>query len=235
MAAQNKDDGGMAQFHAMFFEEAAEHLDHMEELLLALDIEHADAEQLNAIFRAAHSIKGGAGTFGFSDIADLTHEMETVFDRIRKGEMAASAELVNAFLTSGDLLKALLAHSRGAGEPVEKSEVDALCARLRAFLIESPAETAKTKPKHHLELTFGPFDAAFGSKDVDSALADLAGFGDIEEIKRKGRKKPLERRFRILTEVSVRHGGRAGLHAAHRQDQGQRGRARAAGRGRGAG
>ena len=206
--AQNsgQNDGDMAQFHAMFFDEAAEHLERMEALLLELDIERADSEQLNAIFRAAHSIKGGAGTFGFRDIADLTHEMETVFDRIRKGEMPLSPELVNAFLTSGDMLKALLAHSRGDGDAVAAEEVDALCARLRAFL-EDGSGTASAAQRHALELIFGPFDARFSSKDVDAALSDLADFGVMQELpqdppKKGGRKKAVERRFRILTEVS---------------------------------
>ncbi len=59
----------MSQFYQVFFEESREHLDSMESLLLELDIGDPDAEQLNAIFRAAHSIKGSAGTFGFTDLA----------------------------------------------------------------------------------------------------------------------------------------------------------------------
>ena len=75
----------MSQFYQVFFEESQEHLDSMESLLLGLDIEDPDAEQLNAIFRAAHSIKGSAGTFGFTDLAEVTHVLENLLDRIRKG------------------------------------------------------------------------------------------------------------------------------------------------------
>ena len=66
----------MQQFHAVFFEESQEHLDEMEQLLLELDVENPDAEMLNSIFRAAHSIKGGSGIFGFDALTSVTHIME---------------------------------------------------------------------------------------------------------------------------------------------------------------
>lgn len=77
----------MSQFYQVFFAEAAEHLESMESLLLGLDHAHPDGEQLNAVFRAAHSIKGSAGTFGFNDMAELTHVLEGLLDRVRKGEL----------------------------------------------------------------------------------------------------------------------------------------------------
>lgn len=70
----------LSQFYQVFFEEAGENLERMEQLLLELDITAADDEELNAIFRCAHSIKGGAATFGFADVAELTHQMETLLD-----------------------------------------------------------------------------------------------------------------------------------------------------------
>ena len=103
-----------SQFFQVFFEEAGEHLGEMEGLLLELDVEQPDAEMLNAIFRAAHSIKGGAGTFGFHDMASVTHVLETLLDRLRKGELAPTVEMVDAFLDAGDVLKAqLAAHQEG--------------------------------------------------------------------------------------------------------------------------
>ena len=75
----------MAQFHQVFFEESFEGLDAMETGLLALDPGNADKEELNTIFRAAHSIKGGSGTFGFSQVSDFTHVMETLLDEMRDG------------------------------------------------------------------------------------------------------------------------------------------------------
>ena len=68
----------LSQFYQVFFEEAGENLDRMEQLLLEVDIEAADDEELNSIFRCAHSVKGGAATFGFNDVAELTHQMESL-------------------------------------------------------------------------------------------------------------------------------------------------------------
>ena len=95
----------MSQFYQVFFEESAEHLANMESLLLALDLDAPDADQLNAIFRAAHSIKGGSGTFGFTDMTEVTHVLETLLDRIRKNEIAITSDMVDAFLQAGDVLR----------------------------------------------------------------------------------------------------------------------------------
>jgi two-component system chemotaxis sensor kinase CheA len=105
----------MSQFYQVFFDEAAEHLTSMEALLLALDLDAPDADQLNAIFRAAHSIKGGSGTFGFTDMAKVTHVLETLLDRVRKNEIILTREMVDAFLQAGDVLRGLLeAHQNGS-------------------------------------------------------------------------------------------------------------------------
>ncbi len=103
----------MSQFFQVFFEECAEHLASMENLLLELDPSDPDPEQLNAIFRAAHSIKGGAGTFGFTDIANTTHSLETLLDRLRKEEIALQPEMIDAFLHAKDVIAAQLAERRG--------------------------------------------------------------------------------------------------------------------------
>src|SRR5574343_495165 len=103
----------MSQFHQVFFDETAEHLVNMESLLLAIDVNQPESEDLNAIFRAAHSIKGGAATFGFTDLADLTHVLENLLDKVRKGEFPVSRHIVDASLLSGDLLKDMLAFHRG--------------------------------------------------------------------------------------------------------------------------
>ncbi|MPT29719.1 MAG: chemotaxis protein CheA, partial [Achromobacter sp.] len=76
----------LSQFYETFFDEADELLAQMEQLLLELDVGAPDIEQLNAIFRAAHSIKGGAATFGFADVTELTHRMESLLDRLRRHE-----------------------------------------------------------------------------------------------------------------------------------------------------
>jgi len=104
----------LSQFHQVFIDEAYEHLATMENLLLAIDLDAPDLDDLNAIFRAAHSIKGGAGTFGFTDIAELTHALETLLDRLRKQELQPTDEMIEAFLQASDLLGAMLdAHQQG--------------------------------------------------------------------------------------------------------------------------
>jgi len=127
----------MTQFYQVFFEESEEHLAAMESLLLALDVEQPDAEQLNAIFRAAHSIKGSSATFGFTDLAEVTHILESLLDRLRKNEMPLRSDMVDAFLAAGDVLKAMLAghrspeaglHAGGGG--ADPQAVAAVCARL---------------------------------------------------------------------------------------------------------
>ena len=83
----------IADFFDTFFEEAEELLADMEQHLLELDVDDPDSEQLNAIFRAAHSIKGGAGTFGFSVLQKTTHIFENLLDHARKGELTLRADL----------------------------------------------------------------------------------------------------------------------------------------------
>ncbi|AVR97622.1 chemotaxis protein CheA [Pseudoduganella armeniaca] len=95
----------ISQFFQVFFDEAEELLAEMERLLLAVDVSAPTEEDLNAIFRTAHSVKGGAGTFGLSDMTEVTHILETLLDRIRKGEMALTGEHVDAFLAAKDALK----------------------------------------------------------------------------------------------------------------------------------
>ncbi|WP_243729441.1 chemotaxis protein CheW [Paludibacterium purpuratum] len=119
----------MSQFHQVFFDETDEHLASMESLLLELDLNAPDPEALNAIFRAAHSIKGGSATFGFGDLAALTHVLENLLDRIRKGTLALTAPMVDAFLRAKDVLAALLAAHRG-GAPMAPEEVDAVKRQL---------------------------------------------------------------------------------------------------------
>jgi len=95
----------MSQFYEVFFDEAEELLAEAERLLLEVDIANPDMEDLNAIFRAAHSIKGGAATFGFMDMTEITHVLENLLDKIRKNEMAITSEHVDAFLAAKDVLK----------------------------------------------------------------------------------------------------------------------------------
>ena len=85
----------MEQFHDVFFDESQEHLDSMEQQLMELDLISPDAEQLNSIFRAAHSIKGGSGIFGFDALTGLTHIMENLLDKARQGTTEFNESIVN--------------------------------------------------------------------------------------------------------------------------------------------
>ncbi|HUX89143.1 MAG TPA: chemotaxis protein CheW [Gallionellaceae bacterium] len=138
----------LSQFYQVFFEEASEHLASMESMLLALDVADPSMDDLNAIFRAAHSIKGGAGTFGFSDMTAVTHVLETLLDKLRKQEMNLTTEMVDVFLQAGDAIAMQLAAHRGEGE-VEQSEIDAVCEKLERLSsahgsADVPVKTAPT-------------------------------------------------------------------------------------------
>ena len=104
----------LRQFHQVFFEEAGENLEALEQRLLGMDLQSADDEALNAIFRCAHSVKGGAAAFGFQDVTELTHEMETLLDKLRRHELAPAPRMVDLLLTAGDVLKAQLAYHQGS-------------------------------------------------------------------------------------------------------------------------
>ncbi len=104
------------QFLQTFFEESFEGLDTMEAGLLSLDPEQPDVEVLHNVFRAAHSIKGGAGTFGLTAISDFTHRMETLLDRLRDGEQPVTAEGINTLLNAVDCLRGMLEAIQGDQE-----------------------------------------------------------------------------------------------------------------------
>ena len=119
----------LSQFHQIFFEEAAENLDQLEQLLLSLDLKAADDEELNALFRCAHSIKGGAATFGFADMAQLTHHMESLLDGLRRHEVQASVDMVDALLAAADTGRAMLgAHQGGRALELTNLQQAALAA-----------------------------------------------------------------------------------------------------------
>ncbi|MFO1200828.1 MAG: Hpt domain-containing protein [Burkholderiaceae bacterium] len=106
----------LKKFQETFFEEAAEHLSTMESGLLHLEESSSDREFLNTIFRAAHSIKGAAGSFDFKEIVRLTHVMENVFDRLRSNLLAPSADLTQILLRASDRLREVVDATR-RGEP----------------------------------------------------------------------------------------------------------------------
>lgn len=129
----------LSQFHQTFFEESSEGLDEMESGLLALKIGADNEETINTIFRGAHSIKGGAGTFGFDAIAGFTHVMETLMDEIRGGNKKLSQEIIEAFLQSVDCLRDMMMIQQ-YNEEHDMDRVNAMQAELERLLYEGKTE-----------------------------------------------------------------------------------------------
>lgn len=154
----------MKQFHAVFFEESQEHLEELEQWLLALDLENPDSEMLNSIFRAAHSIKGSSGIFGFDALTSVTHVMENLLDRMRQGRMQADASMVDLLLESVDFLKQLLAAYRNE-DTIDWHSVQQISARLEVI----------AAPTSEQEEGYGFFTPAETTSD------DAFGFFDEED------------------------------------------------------
>ncbi|MBV7482845.1 chemotaxis protein CheA [Bordetella sp. BOR01] len=185
----------LSQFYETFFDEADELLAEMEQLLLQLDVEAPDIEHLNAIFRAAHSIKGGAATFGcFQHLAGTTHLLENLLDEIRRGEMALRADMVDIFLETKDVLKSQLDTYRAAQEP-DEAVYERICAALRQLAqehgatpppLEQPAAPVAAAP-----VAPAPVAAADSSlpyrvritrvadKDAQSLLDEMGNLGTV--------------------------------------------------------
>jgi two-component system, chemotaxis family, sensor kinase CheA len=107
----------LSQFRQTFMQESAEHVESMETDLLALRSAPDDVETLNAIFRSAHSIKGGAGSFGLTNLVRFTHALENLLDRLRSLEMPATAEVISLLLRCVDVLRAMLDPGADGGMP----------------------------------------------------------------------------------------------------------------------
>ncbi|MCE8002340.1 chemotaxis protein CheA [Billgrantia ethanolica] len=125
----------ITDFYDTFFEEAEELLADMERYLLELDVDEPDSEQLNAIFRAAHSIKGGAGTFGFDALQKTTHLFENLLDHTRKGELRLRRDIVDTFLETKDMLSDQLDAYRNGDEP-DQEAFERICQTLQRLALE---------------------------------------------------------------------------------------------------
>ena len=179
----------ISQFFQVFFDEAEELLAEKERLLLAVDIAAPDAEDLNAIFRTAHSIKGGASTFGLSDMSEVTHILESLLDRIRQGQMALTAEHVDAFLAAKDILKMQLDGHR-LGSAVDQDAVANVRMMLQSFSQDVPvAALTPVAPAFHTAEKAAVSHAgghrirlelpAMEPREVDALAAELGLLGDV--------------------------------------------------------
>ncbi|MBN3813823.1 Hpt domain-containing protein, partial [Paraburkholderia sp. Ac-20347] len=126
----------ITQFYQTFFDEADELLAQMEQLLLNLNVGRPDPEDLAAIFRAAHSIKGGAATFGFTALTETTHILESLLDRARNNELVLRKDMIDTFLETKDVLSDQLAAYRASAEP-DAAAAAAVCAKLERLYAES--------------------------------------------------------------------------------------------------
>ncbi|KDD10575.1 chemotaxis protein CheA [Bordetella bronchiseptica] len=195
----------LSQFYETFFDEADELLAQMEQLLLELDVGAPDIEKLNAIFRAAHSIKGGAATFGcFQKLAGTTHLLENLLDAIRRGEMGLRADMVDIFLETKDVLKSQLDAYRASEEP-EDAVFERICAVLRQLALEggqapaAAAPVAAPEPDPEPEPASQPAAASTAAglplrvrfskvsdKDAQSLLEEMGNLGDVRASERAG-------------------------------------------------
>ncbi len=129
-------DPEMAEIAKVFFQESREGLDVMESGLLSLGAT-ADTENINTIFRAAHSIKGGSATFGFAEVADFTHGVETLLDQMRNGVRPVTPEAIQTLLQACDCLREMVAATE-AEKPLDKDRIAALNADITHILGEPP-------------------------------------------------------------------------------------------------
>jgi two-component system, chemotaxis family, sensor kinase CheA len=131
----------LTQFHEIFFEESFEALDSMEAALLKLSAGEVDAELINTIFRVAHSIKGGAATFAFNEVAGFTHVLETLLDQLRAGKRQVRPDIVDVLLRSGDAMRAMLVATQRK-EAIDSASVTKLRAELDRIMSESGPASA---------------------------------------------------------------------------------------------
>ena len=131
----------ISDFYQTFFDEADELLADMEQHLLDLVPEAPDSEQLKAIFRAAHSIKGGAGTFGFTILQETTHLMENLLDEARRGEMQLNTDIINLFLETKDIMQEQLDAYKSSAEP-DAASFEYICNALRQLALEAKGDAA---------------------------------------------------------------------------------------------
>ena len=195
-------DFDLTQFYQIFFEEAAENLDLMEQMLLSLHLETADDEELNGIFRCAHSVKGGAATFGFADVAGLTHQMESLLDRLRRHEIQPNPAMVDVLLESADVCRSLLARHQ-AGGIGESPPTEALVQRISELALGDGQQSAPTvapataplerpvQPESQpiavvgertLEILVGPLKDMAQGEALRELFRDIPGLGTIQAL-----------------------------------------------------
>ena len=181
----------ISDFYQTFFDEADELLADMEQHLLGLDPQEPDSEQLNAIFRAAHSIKGGAGTFGFTVLQETTHILENILDGARRGEMQLSTDIINLFLETKDIMQEQLDAYKTAQEPNAES-FKYICEALRQLALEAKGLPANIA----VPVATAPVEVAPGTgglrvqlvdlkeREVDLMLEEMGNLGTLSNVQK---------------------------------------------------
>jgi two-component system chemotaxis sensor kinase CheA len=164
-----------------FFDEAADNLAHFEQLLLGGGFTQADDETLHALFRCAHSVKGGAAAFALDDVTELTHRVEALLDRLRRHERRADASLLELLLHCGDALRGLLEHHRGAaGGATAPPALEGLLQALREQADATPPSAAA--PERALQLTVGPLQDPGVLGELVGLFSEIDGLGQITPL-----------------------------------------------------
>ncbi|WP_245912404.1 chemotaxis protein CheA [Mixta gaviniae] len=179
----------ISDFYQTFFDEADELLADMEQHLLGLDPQEPDSEQLNAIFRAAHSIKGGAGTFGFVVLQETTHILENILDGARRGEMQLSTDIINLFLETKDIMQEQLDAYKAGQEP-DADSFKYICEALRQLALEAKGEAiAPVKTLAAAEPAAAPAStglrlklSALKPNEVALLLEELGNLGTVSDV-----------------------------------------------------
>ncbi|HBL0898270.1 chemotaxis protein CheA [Escherichia coli] len=169
----------ISDFYQTFFDEADELLADMEQHLLVLQPEVPDAEQLNAIFRAAHSIKGGAGTFGFSVLQETTHLMENLLDEARRGEMQLNTDIINLFLETKDIMQEQLDAYKQSQEP-DAASFDYICQALRQLALEAKDETPSAVTRLSVVAKSEPQDEQSRSQSPRRIILSRLKAGEVD-------------------------------------------------------
>ncbi len=180
----------ISDFYQTFFDEADELLADMEQHLLGLDPQEPDSEQLNAIFRAAHSIKGGAGTFGFTVLQETTHILENILDGARRGEMQLSTDIINLFLETKDIMQEQLDAYKTAQEPNAES-FKYICEALRQLALEAKGLPVEAPVSVAAVASAAPASSALRvqlidlkEKEVDLMLEEMSNLGTLTNVQK---------------------------------------------------
>lgn len=170
----------MQQFNGVFFEEVIENLDTMESLLLTIDLDSPNIEELDAIFRAAHSIKGGAAIFGFEDMERVTHLFEDLLDRLRSQALLINSDMIDIFLRAVDLLKAQQQSHQTQSSPVDQARIEQVCQQLQAITqsaYPSKDTTDDLASAHYPDKNISFMTAS--DVTIEPLLAELALYGQL--------------------------------------------------------